>query len=669
MLNKEIPFLRIGTPLCVGIISGRWLDPGSLFLITAGAIVLSGFCISLIFNKYLVNLIYGYTLTIALFVSGFLLYENEKSRLSTLRSETATYSCTLSEYPEEKGNSLRAVLKLNSLAGENGNIPLRGSLLIYFRKDSFTKTPVPGDNFTLMCTPRPVVNRGNPDEFDYKFYLENRGIKYSGFAGKNDIIDHSAPDHLKLIHRALIIREKIIDMYRQRGITGERLALVAAITLGEKSMLDEEQKLNFIKAGVMHIMAVSGLHAVILSLFVFNLLFFLKGKSNIIRILITVLFLWMFAFVTGLTPSVLRATLMFSVVQAGKLMARNVNTLNSVLASAVVLMIIRPSVVFDAGFLLSYSAVIFIVCFYQDLYMTTNFKRWLPDKIWQSAAVTLVAQAGTLPLTISLFNRFPAWFIITNLIIVPVSSLLIIIACLVPLTFPVVFVSRAIASALDFLTGLTALIAEKASSLPMASIENIGISSSESFLLFGALFLTLWYLMHRRSFTVTYTLISLLLFFIAGLIKDFKSAASSELIVYNTTTGHYAVGVRNGRTVHLYSDTLAVPAEVQRHCSTRGLKIRTFAVNGKALEIEAGKSRVLIAGNARENLLRLRPDYLVLTGSKGQIKGTLKNSGRVRAVILTSERPVRSGWYSKPAGGNIDSVHFCRISGAYRAKL
>ena len=117
--------------------------------------------------------------------------------------------------------------------------------------------------------------------------------------------------------------------------------MAAAITLGQKSMLDPEQKLNFIKAGVMHIMAVSGLHAVILSLFVFNLLFFMKGRFNILRIIVAILILWAFAFVTGLTPSVLRATLMFSFLQAGKLMKRPVNGVNSVLASAFFLIIAK----------------------------------------------------------------------------------------------------------------------------------------------------------------------------------------------------------------------------------------------------------------------------------------------------------------------------------------
>ena len=252
---------------------------------------------------------------------------------------------------------------------------------------------------------------------------------------------------------------------------------MAAITLGQKNMLDADQKNYFIKAGVMHIMAVSGLHTVILSLFVFNVLFFLKGRFNIIRILITLTILWSFAFVTGLTPSVLRATMMFSFLQAGTLLKRPVNGINSVLASAFVLMLIRPSVIFDAGFLLSYSAVIYIIAFYKDLYQKLTFKYSLTDKIWQSAAVTIVAQAGTLPLTIALFNRFPAYFILTNIIIVPLSSLLVIIGCLIPLLFPVKFLSHLLAMLLNSLTGLTELLTQTASSLPFASIENIGMTT------------------------------------------------------------------------------------------------------------------------------------------------------------------------------------------------
>ncbi len=423
-----------------------------------------------------------------------------------------------------------------------------------------------------------------------------------------------APYHRKLKDRALIIREKIIDMYEKRGITGERLALVAAITLGQKNMLDQEQKQNFIRAGVMHIMAVSGLHAVIISMFVLNLLFFLKRRFNLLRVILTVLILWTFAFVTGLTASVLRATLMFSFIQTGTLIKRNVNSINSVLASAFILIIIQPSVIFDAGFLLSYSAVIFIICFYRDLYLISGFKSWLADKIWQSVAVTLLAQSGTLPLTISAFNRFPTWFILTNLIIVPLSSFLIIIGCLIPLTYPLEFISHPLALLLNWLTGVTEILTEKAASLPFSTIENLGMGSLESILLFFTIFFSLWFLFNRRSFPVRYPLYSLLIFCLTDSVRDISGRTTCELIVYNTI-GTDVIGIRTGKILDAYTDSELLPQEVLRHSASAGLRIMQHTLNEKFSLIRTGDNKILVSNFMNNNLLEAtKPEHIILTG-------------------------------------------------------
>ncbi|HSL86561.1 MAG TPA: ComEC/Rec2 family competence protein, partial [Bacteroidales bacterium] len=364
MLNKEIPFLRIGLPLSLGIISGLWLRPEYLFFLVSVSIVVAGFCLSLFFNNRQSNVIYGITLNIALFCCGLFLYNHEKSGLSELKPEERTFLCVLSEYPGEKPNSYMLTVRLKQVVEGLTSRNLKGSMVIYLRKGGHYPGLLPGDHLLVTCTPQPINNRGNPDEFNYRFYMENQGIKYFAFAEESDIRPYSVTGRRNLMHLAQITRQGIIGLYRKLGIEGDELAVVAAITLGQKNMLDPDQKENFIKAGVVHIMAVSGLHAMILSLFVFNILFFLKRKYNTLRVIITIVILWGFAFITGLAPSVQRASLMFTFLQAGKLMHRHVNSINSVLASAFVLILIRPSVIFGAGFLLSYSAVIFIICFY-----------------------------------------------------------------------------------------------------------------------------------------------------------------------------------------------------------------------------------------------------------------------------------------------------------------
>jgi competence protein ComEC len=668
VLNKEIPFLRVGLSICAGIILGQYLEPGIFFLAASFLILISVFLFSLNFNKSPINYVYGYFLTFALFVSGLLLYSLEKARLSDLESGPATYICTVSEFPEEKANSYRLTVRLKIKITENGNIPLNGSLLLNAHKDSTIATLLPGDFLKIRCSVTPVVNRGNPEEFDYRFYLENRGIKYSGFISSENIEIHFAPSYRKLKDKALIIREKIIDMYEKRGINGERLALVAAITLGQKNMLDQEQKQNFIKAGVMHIMAVSGLHAVIISMFILNLLFFLKRRFNYLRILLTVLLLWSFAFVTGLTASVLRATLMFTFIQTGTLIRRNVNSINSVLASAVILLIIQPSVLFDAGFLLSYSAVIFIICFYQDLYLKPGFKSWLADKIWQSVAVTLLAQAGTLTLTISAFNRFPTWFILTNLIIVPISSFLIIIGCMIPLTYPIEFISHPLAMLLSWLTGVTEMLAEKAASLPFSTIENLGMGPLESILLFMAIFLFMLFLFNRRSFPVLYPIAFLLLFFLTDSIRDISVRTSNELIVYNTS-GAGAIGIRTGKILDLYTNSELPQPEVIRHCASGRLRIRQHSLNEKFTLISTADKRILICNSLNDKLLQTaKPDHIILTGSSTGNTREIHSDYKAGSLILTSAVP--SGYYRnyRTQFQSTDTIHYVKKSGAFRVR-
>jgi len=669
VLHKEIPFLRIGLPLCAGIISGLYLNPDILVLILIAIIILSGFSLSLFFNAYQKNILFGFTMTLTLFMYGLIIYKNEKNSLSVLAPERSAFLCTLSDYPEEKGNSFMLTVKLDRKIKQNGNEAVNGSMLLYFKKDSSVSSYIPGDILMIKCTPVEITNRNNPCEFDYKFYMENHGIKYYAFANSTDILRHYIPGNRKLIHYSLIVREKIIRMYEKRGITGERLALVAAITLGQKNMLDPDQKQIFIRAGVMHIMAVSGLHAVILSLFVFNLLFFLKGRFNILRITITILILWAFAFVTGLTPSVLRAVLMYSFIQAGNLMHRRVNSINSVLASAFVLIIIRPSVIFDAGFLLSYAAVIYIICFYQDLYSKYQFRNWLTDKVWQSAAVTIVAQAGTLPLTIMLFNRFPVYFIITNIIIVPLSSLLIVVGCLLPLLYPVQFLSGLLAIILNNLTGLTELLTEKASSLPWSNIENIGMTTFECILLTGSLFLLSHFLIRKQSVPVVLTILSVLLYVSALTISDISVRTTNELIVYNTP-GSSTIGIRTGKILNIYSDTSIISPEVIRHSATLGLKVKSNSLKNKFSCISAGENNILVCNYQDKNLLeRFKPNIVIFTGQKPKTDKSLSFVRPPEAIIFTSGSSPGFRLSPQVNLSGTDTIHFVRKSGAFIKSL
>jgi len=670
VLHREIPFLRIGIPLCAGIVTGLFTRPPEiLFIITVLAVLLL-FAGAVFIDKGAMHIFYGIALTSAFFILGLFLYTREKQRISVFESRPVILSGVISDFPEEKEKTYSIIFKAHSEYGNAGYRPVNGSILLYHRKTPGVLSYMPGDQMVIRCTPVPITGRGNPREFDYRFYMENQGIRYYAFTDTGDIIAYHIPGTRNMIHRALIIRERIIGMYRERGIKDERLALVAAITLGRKDMLDPEQKEYFMKAGVMHIMAVSGLHAAILSLFVFNVLFFLKGRLNNIRALITILILWSFAFITGLTSSVVRATLMFTFLHAGRMLKRPVNGLNSVLASAFVLILIKPSVIFNAGFLLSYSAVIYIICFYRDLYLKVAFKHRLPDLIWQSAAVTIIAQIGTLPLTISLFNRFPTWFILSNVVIVPLSSLVVITGCLVPLTFPVMFLSKFFAAILNFLTGLTEQLTRTASELPFATIENTGATTIECILLTITIFMFTYFILKKETISVIFPLIALMCFIVSVSFKEISLSRSSELIVYNTS-GSAAIGIRSGLILNLFSDSSAKEKEVVRHMSALNLKKRIVKADRNFFAVNAGGKIILSTSNLDKQLLeQVSPDYVIILGEKPRIdRNILLSQHHLKALVFSSEIRQNPLMAISDFSSAADTLHDVRKDGAFVCSL
>ncbi len=660
MLHREIPFLRICVPLCCGIVTGLCFKPDIDFFIAASLFIIFLFITDSVFRRFTGSLLFGLTVFFILFLSGLFLYTQEKTSLSVLEEEPSVIYCTVSDYPLEKSNSMMLTLKLHQKIDTSGTKLIKGSLIAYHRKDGLAESLRPGDRLLLKCTPVEINNRGNPYEFDYRFYMENLGTKYYAFTDQNSILMHNGNIHRNIRHKALIVRKKIIEMYRERGVSEEMLPVVSALTLGEKSRIDREQKENFIQAGVMHIMAVSGLHAVILSMFVLNLLFFLKRKFNILRIITAVIFLWLFAFVTGLTPSVLRATIMFSFVQAGNLMHRKPNGINSVLASAFVLILIRPSVIFDAGFLLSYAAVIFIIAFYRDFYLLLTPGNKVGDWFWQSASITMVAQAGTLPFTITLFNRFPVWFIVTNIIIVPLSSAAIILGCLVPIFYPVRMISGIIGFLLDRLTALTVMLTEMAAHLPFAGITGIGMSVSACIILFLVLVALMNYISdkkHGLHLLLSLTFIWVLVTTITAVITK----TSDELIVYNINN-RCTVGIRTGKLLNIYSDTLAMYPEINRHRSAAGLRMR-FHVIGKGTHlIRAGDTEIMICpGSYAEQSTHFNPDILITSGLNRKAQAALPVS--LEKVIVTSGSTGLTSIKETP------NIHYIRKSGAYVQRL
>jgi competence protein ComEC len=570
---REIPFLRLYTPLCAGVIVAELMPHAVTIASIVAAIAVAVIIQRIIRKSYFSDVLFGMAIVIFFLATGYLLHITASERLSDLRREPQLLMVRISEYPGRKTNSWSFRAKIISSYVDGCQYTPYGSILLYFMADTLPTDWSPGDNLMVRLTPQPVENSGNPCEFNYLRYLAGQQIKHIGFFRDADIIKFYHGSHLSLRERSLVIAHKMIGVLETAGLEGEELGLVTALTLGDKNLLDKEQLTSFSRAGAMHIMAVSGLHAGMISLVLSSLLFFMRGRIKAVKALIIIIALWAFAFITGMSPSVMRATIMFTFMQAGSLMHRPGSGMNILLASAFILTAAHPAVLFEAGFQLSYLAMAFIIAFYEPLHSIIRPHNKITGYLWQLTALSLVAQAGTLPLSIRLFNIFPLLFLVTNIVVIPVTFVVLTLTFLIILCAPLPHLSAFLAMLLSRLSHITLSFTGVISSLDHGVIDNIGLTTPETLLLITSIAFLLTSLLRVRNITLKPFLVAASLFLICGTVKNINESRRDRVIVYNIRGRKLRVR-QHGRQLLVTPVDGSIPAEIKKHAATRGLKIK-----------------------------------------------------------------------------------------------
>ncbi len=278
----------------------------------------------------------------------------------------------------------------------------------------------------------PILPPKNPSQFDYRKHLALKGIYHQISISKKAIIDRKIGTQT-LRGKANHFRTFLLQKLDQTTIGSQEKSIIQALILGDKRSIDTELYESYASAGAVHILAVSGLHVGILLLllnFLFRPLLNLpKGKW--IRMILILMLLWSFAFIAGLSPSIVRAVTMFSLFTVADLSHRPTNTINTLFLSYFLLLLIQPNWLFQVGFQLSYMAVGSIIWIQPKLNQLWRPRYWITKKIWDIITVTFAAQVGVAPLSIYYFHQFPGMFLITNIVVLPILALLLIYGIIV----------------------------------------------------------------------------------------------------------------------------------------------------------------------------------------------------------------------------------------------
>jgi competence protein ComEC len=251
-----------------------------------------------------------------------------------------------------------------------------------------------------------------------------QGIVYSAYVKTNKWAKIDSGQISTINKIGFACKSSLLQLLKNVGLRGNDFAVASALTIGYRADLDKDLRQAYSSTGTMHILAVSGMHVGLLYLVLGFLLGFLdKFKiGRIIKPALLISIVWFYAFLSGLSPSILRSAVMITFIGLGQTMKRHAFIYNSIASSAFLLLLFDPLQITDVGFQLSYMAVIGIVVFYPFIYKWFHFNTVFIDGIWQLIAVSISAQILTFPLTVFYFNQFPIYFILSNLLAVPIST-------------------------------------------------------------------------------------------------------------------------------------------------------------------------------------------------------------------------------------------------------
>lgn len=348
------------------------------------------------------------------FKPEWLLYQTECETIDSLR----TYAFVVSSDPKETARCLRYETEQR--------------VLLYLPKDSTRVQPGRGD--TIVAHTR-IRRGGKTGAFDYGLFMRRQGIIGNAYAGRNYEVRISDEGR-----SGYPLQERLYRRLEAGGLSGDELATTGALTLGYKEDLDPELRQRFQTSGAAHVLAVSGLHTGIIYVLLTGLLTLggrvrprhedIFGRGVVSGVIIAAM--WGYAWLTGMTPSVVRCVVMITLAETGKILYRHSPTLNTIAAAAVLILLVRPSDLWSVSFQLSFAATAAIVIMARDTEHILQRKEWrnkLHGKIlsWLAGTViiSLAAQLGTLPVTMYTFGQMSNYFLLTNLIVLPIATFLV----------------------------------------------------------------------------------------------------------------------------------------------------------------------------------------------------------------------------------------------------
>lgn len=468
---------------------------------------------------------------------------------------TVSFIACLNDLPVKKEKFTKCELTLKEIKQGNSFKACTGAVIAYFKHGKHSELKA-GQTYLIKAKLIELSPPKNPYEFDYRRYLNQKQIYHTIFLDTFSYVSLPLANKINPVWNfGLTCKEFILKRLKNSSLDSTSYAICAALITGYDDEIGRSVMDAFSHSGTLHVLSVSGLHTGLIYLglnFFFNL-FDPKRRYKLTRLLFITLSLWFFALLTGFSAPVLRAVIMFNLLGFGKIYfrARYKHQLNILLVSAFILLIYNPFLISDIGFLLSYFALFGL------LYFQPRFSElWQPENkfvesLWQSLTASFAATLSTLPITLFYFKQFPIWFFICNLVVVPATFLILILAVFV------VFKLNIFAIMINYCVGFLIAFIELFNARDVGFIDNIHFGFTD--MVFSSLLIILLSIafQYRSYAQVLQSILILLSWQVFSLADSFQAKNESLLSVYNVKKKQ-AVSVKNKKSLCLNNVEAAV---------------------------------------------------------------------------------------------------------------
>ncbi|PIY12826.1 MAG: hypothetical protein COZ18_01205 [Flexibacter sp. CG_4_10_14_3_um_filter_32_15] len=501
---------------------------------------------------------------------------NPKERLLHIKTISQNNQKTVLAYQgkivseiQEREKSYKFEFEIEKIRTEKTWQLAEGKVLVYLKKNEFLndtsfinntdKIYNFGDELLIKGSPILTNPPENPSSFDYQKYLKYHYIWHQDFINSYDVVLVNNQNNTEIQSNLSILqqfRKKAIDfriysdsILKETMPSKQSYGVASALFLGIRDGLDNEVKDAYRSAGATHVLAVSGLHVGILSAMVAFFLGFLKKhkKSKYLYLSFILSILFGYAFLTGLSPSVLRASAMFALIQIGQTFSRRSTIYNNLAFSAIILLLFSPYMIFEVGFQLSYLAVLGIVLIQPKLAKVYTPPNKIIKYLWELLTVSVAAQLITFPICLYYFHQLPTYFWLSGFVVIPAAIVILYGAIAVILSsFLSMTISCFLGVILSWIIQTVNYLVFGIERLPVSVLENIRVSFAESMLLYALMVgLFCFFVLPKRIFFY-FSLLCSLLFFGINLYKNLDAENQKRLVFYQIRKG-FALSLQEGR--------------------------------------------------------------------------------------------------------------------------